>query len=74
MTVAAALAQGVRVAGHAIVLTSILLICGFGILTFSSLTSTYFFGLLACVTMTAALVGDLLILPALLQMFDKTQT
>ena len=61
-------------AGHAIVLTSILLICGFGILTFSSLTSTYFFGLLACVTMTAALVGDLLILPALLQMFDKTQT
>ena len=61
-------------AGHAIVLTSILLVFGFGVLALSSLTTTYFFGLLACVTMTAALLGDLLILPALLQMFDKPQT
>ena len=58
-------------AGHAIILTSILLILGFGVLAFSSLTSTYFFGLLACVTMAAAIIGDLFILPALLQLFDK---
>jgi len=58
-------------AGHAIILTSILLILGFGVLAFSSLTSTYFFGLLACVTMAAAVIGDLFILPALLQLFDK---
>ena len=57
-------------AGHAIILTSILLILGFGVLAFSSLTSTYFFGLLACVTMAAAIIGDLFILPALLQLFD----
>ncbi len=61
-----------RGAGHAIVLTSILLILGFGVLTFSQLTSTYFFGLLACVTMTAALLGDLMILPALLKLTEHT--
>jgi hypothetical protein len=61
-------------AGHAIVLTSILLIFGFGVLVFSPLTSTYFFGLLAAVTMAAAIVGDLVILPALLQMFDEAKT
>ncbi len=63
-----------RGAGHAIILTSILLILGFGVLAFSSLTSTYFFGLLACVTMAAAIIGDLFILPALLQLFDKGST
>ena len=61
-------------AGHAIVLTSILLVFGFGVLALSSLTTTHFFGLLACVTMTAALLGDLLMLPALLQMFDTPPT
>jgi len=58
-------------AGHAIVLTSLLLISGFGILVFSPLNSTHFFGTLACVTMAAALIGDLVILPAMLQLFDK---
>ena len=61
-------------AGHAIILTSILLILGFSVLAFSSLTSTYFFGLLACVTMAAAIIGDLFILPALLQLFDKASS
>jgi len=58
-------------AGHAIVLTSILLVFGFGVLVFSPLTSTYFFGLLSCITMAAAVLGDLIILPAMLQVFDK---
>ena len=61
-------------AGHAIILTSILLIFGFGVLSLSSLTSTYYFGLLACVTMATAVMGDLLILPALLQLFDRGKT
>jgi hypothetical protein len=60
-------------AGHAIVLTSILLVFGFGVLVFSPLTSTYFFGLLSCITMAAAVLGDLIILPAMLQVFDKDQ-
>lgn len=58
-------------AGHAIVLTSILLIAGFGILAFSPLTSTHYFGLLACITMAAAMLGDLLLLPALFKWFDR---
>lgn len=53
-------------AGHPIVLTSVLLIVGFGVLTLSDLTSTRHFGLLSSVTMAAALVGDLLLLPSLL--------
>ena len=61
-------------AGHAIVLTSILLVFGFGVLVFSPLTSTYFFGLLACITMAAALFGDLLILPTMLHLFDTKHT
>ena len=68
---ALAISNTFKGAGHAIVLTSILLICGFGILAFSPLNSTHFFGTLACVTMAAAMIGDLLILPAMLRLFDK---
>lgn len=55
-------------AGHPIVLTSLLLVAGFGVLTQSDLTSTRHFGLLSSVTMGAALVGDLLLLPAMLHL------
>ena len=53
--------------GHAMFMTSALLIVGFGVLTMSGLTSTRSFGLLAAVTMVAALFGDLLLLPALIR-------
>jgi hypothetical protein len=56
-------------AGQAIVVTSVLLVLGFGVLATSSLTSTRDFGVLASVTMTAALLGDLLLLPAMLHLF-----
>jgi len=55
-------------AGRPIVLTSMLLVAGFGVLSASDLTSTRHFGLLSSVTMVAALVGDLLFLPALLHL------
>ena len=58
-------------AGHAIVLTSLLLISGFGVLTLSDLTSTRHFGILSSVTMVAALLGDLLLLPALLHLTER---
>ena len=53
-------------AGHAIILTSALLVMGFALLTTSDLTSTRHFGILSGVTMVAALLGDLFLLPALL--------
>jgi predicted RND superfamily exporter protein len=56
-------------AGQAIVVTSMLLVLGFSVLATSSLTSTRDFGILASVTMTAALLGDLLLLPAMLHLF-----
>ena len=55
-------------AGHPIVLTSLLLVAGFGVLSMSELTSTRHFGILSSVTMVAALVGDLLLLPSLLHL------
>jgi hypothetical protein len=58
-------------AGHAIVLTSILLVVSFGLLATSDLTSTHHFGVLASVTMVAAVFGDLVLLPALLHLFGR---
>lgn len=55
-------------AGHAIVLTSLLLVAGLGVLATSSLTTTRHFGLLSSVTMVAAVLADLFLLPALLHM------
>ena len=48
-------------AGHAIILTSILLILGFGVLVGSRFSSTYFFGVLTAVTLLGAIFADLLL-------------
>ena len=61
-------------AGHAIVLTSVLLILGFCTLMSSDLTSTRHFGILSAVTMGAAILGDLVLLPALLHLFGRHRT
>lgn len=53
-----------RGAGQAIVITSLLLVSGFGILATSSLTTTFHFGLLSSVTLGAAILADLFLLPA----------
>ncbi len=58
-------------AGRAIVLTSVLLVAGFGVLSISELASTRWFGLLTSVTLLGALLADLLLLPALLKVFDR---
>ena len=55
-------------AGHAIILTTILLVIGFATLATSDLTSTHHFGLLTSVTLFTALVADLILLPALLHL------
>ena len=53
-------------AGHAIILTSILLVLGFGVLTGSTLSSTYFFGVLTAMTLLGAIFADLFLLPAMM--------
>ena len=61
-------------AGHAIVLTSILLICGFGLLSTSELTSTFYFGILTAITLISAIFADLLLLPAMFNWWESTNT
>ena len=50
--------------GPALILTSLVLACGLGVTIFSDLPSLRLFGWLSAFTLVAALVGDLLILPA----------
>ena len=60
----------IKGAGHAIILTSILLICGFGLLTTSQLTSTFYFGTLTAITLVSAIIADLFFLPAMLNWWE----
>jgi predicted RND superfamily exporter protein len=62
-----------RGAGQAIILTSLLLVSGFGVLATSSLTSTYHFGLLASITLGAAILADLLLLPAAMNLLYRRE-
>lgn len=63
-----------RGAGQAIILTSLLLVSGFGVLATSSLTTTYHFGLLSSVTLGAAILADLFLLPSAMNLLYKGET
>jgi len=56
--------------GRAIIITSMILIAGFGTLISSSFTSTTMMGLLVCTTIGAALIADLLLLPSLFYLIN----
>ena len=56
--------------GRPIVLTSVVNCAGFGILFLSDFLPMSHFGLLSSVAMVAALIGDLVLLPNLLRLFD----
>ncbi len=58
-----------RSTGRATVLTSTLIICGLAVMLFSQFLPTSRFAELTSVTMAAALLGDLLLLPASLTLF-----
>ena len=51
--------------GRALVITSLILIAGFGTLITSAFTSTAMMGILVCTTIFAALIADLFVLPSL---------
>jgi predicted RND superfamily exporter protein len=52
--------------GNAMYFTTLVIVIGFSILTFSNLIPTIYFGLLTMVVMVAALISDLILLPKLL--------
>jgi len=54
------------VKGRALMSSSAILCIGFGVLLFSSFMPVVYFGLLSAIIMIAAVVGDLIILPAIL--------
>jgi predicted RND superfamily exporter protein len=56
--------------GRPIVLTSVVNCLGFGIFLLADFRPMHHFGLLAGIAMAAALVGDLILLPNLLKLFD----
>ncbi len=57
--------------GPALILTSVVLACGLAVTVFSDLPSLRLFGWLSAFAMIAALVGDLLILPATVMSLRK---
>ena len=57
--------------GPALILTSVVLACGLAVTVFSDLPSLRLFGWLSAFAMIAALVGDLLILPATVMFLRK---
>ena len=54
-------------------LTSTVLFFGFLVFALSDFKATYHFGLIAAVTIAIALVGDLLLLPALLLLGGRSR-
>lgn len=61
--------------GSALVMTTIVMVVGIGSVMFSELPTHFLFASMACATIGSALLGDLIILPALLTQFaDRDQS
>lgn len=58
--------------GKAVILTSIILVCGFSVMLLGSFVSYIYVGLFSAMIMTFALIGDLFFMPALLYLFDQS--
>jgi hypothetical protein len=69
--VRASLQRTYQAVGSAMMMTSLVLIAGFGSLQVSTMPTTRLFSGLSCLTIFAALVGDLLILPAMVRCFVR---
>ncbi len=52
-------------------ITSVTVVLGFAVMNFADMTSFRTFSRIICVTMTCALIGDLIVLPILLKHFDR---
>ena len=61
-----ALTNTILSVGRPMIFTTLTISCGFSILLFSHFAPTSLFGLMMIITMIAALVGDIIILPALM--------
>ena len=73
-TVLDAIRSAFATSGKAVILTSIILVCGFSVMLLGSFVSYIYVGLFSAMIMSFALIGDLLFMPALLFLFDKETT
>jgi predicted RND superfamily exporter protein len=64
--------KALRFTGKAIISTSISLALGFAIITLSGVSSLRVFGLLSALSVVFAFVGDILVLPALIKLFNRS--
>lgn len=71
VSVRQAVAYTYRLAGQAVIVTSLILIGGFGTLLFSSFDGTYYTGLLIGLTLLIGVVAELTLLPILILRFYK---
>ncbi|MBI2824925.1 MAG: MMPL family transporter [Planctomycetia bacterium] len=67
----AAVVQTITDLGRPIVLTSVIHIAGFTVFLLTDFQPLFHFGLLSSAAMTAAMMGDLFMLPNLLMLFDR---
>ena len=67
----ASIQKAVVVKGTPIIMTSLIMTGGFGILLFGSFVPTIQFGILSALIMLFAVISDLIVLPALLLKFDS---
>ncbi|MCB0738072.1 MAG: MMPL family transporter [Bacteroidetes bacterium] len=72
-TVDKAIKYTMHISGKAIILTSVILIVSFLVLMFSSFKGTYYIGVLVSITLVAAVLSDLFLLPQLLYLINKRQ-
>jgi uncharacterized protein len=68
----AAITRSMEESGRAVVFSSIVLVSGFSVLCFGSFTTVIYVGMFGAIIMSLALVGDLLVLPAILYLIDGT--
>jgi predicted RND superfamily exporter protein len=66
-----ALRRSVQAVGSALVITTLVLLVGFSITLTSAIPSNRMFGALSCCAIGSALLGDLVVLPAMLSCFAK---
>lgn len=59
--------------GRAVIFSSLVLVFGFSVLCFASFTTIIYVGLFGSIIMTFALVGDLIVLPAILYWADGSE-
>lgn len=67
------IARAMNESGRAVVFSSIVLVFGFSVLCFASFTTIIYVGLFGSIIMTLALVGDLIVLPAILYWVDGSE-